>query len=212
MAFAVIVGCATGAGKLLALGERPNGSTAFDSSITSWVVAHRTEPLTSTARLFSTLGSQLVLAPVTALLLLALLVRRRIARAALLALAWAGAIGLYSLTKTLVHRERPPQRIWLTHAAGPSFPSGHATQSLATLIALALVLTVGWPTRRWPALLLAAVIALAVGWSRVYLGVHWTTDVLTGWVIALAWVASVVCLRRLKRRPVPARSPEAGPP
>ena len=193
VAFGVILGCAVGVGELLALGERADGSTALDSSITSWVVDHRTSALTTVARIMSTVGSQAVLLPLTALVTVALLTRRQRAPAGMLVVCWGGALGLYSLTKYFVQRTRPPMDIWLTSVGkSTSFPSGHATQSLGTFVALALVGAVWLSGLRRALLILAVVLALGVGWSRVYLGVHWTTDVLAGWLIATAWVTIVV--------------------
>ena len=106
-----------------------------------------------------------------------------------------GALLLYSLTKYFVHRPRPPSVIWLTDAGRTtSFPSGHATQSLATFVALGVVGTAWVSKARWPALLLPLVLAAGVGWSRVYLGVHWTSDVVAGWLIAAAWITMVLWL------------------
>jgi hypothetical protein len=105
--FAGVLGLAVATGELLELAERPDGSTGFDSSITSWVVAHRTAGLTAAARLFSTLGSQTILIPVTAIVTVALVGRRRFVTAGLLVAAWGGAIGLYSLTKHFVQRSAP---------------------------------------------------------------------------------------------------------
>ena len=195
--FAVILGCAIAAGELLELAEHPDGSTAMDSSITSWVVAHRTHALTSVARLLSTLGSQTVLIPLTAIVTVVLLGRRRWVLAGLFVATWSGAIGMYSLTKHFVHRMRPPMDIWLTDAGRTSsFPSGHATQSLATFLALVLVGAVMLPAVRWPGRAIALALAIGVGWSRVYLGVHWATDVGAGWLIAAAWLTIVVWLAR----------------
>ena len=193
--FAVILGCAIATGEVLELAEHPDGSTVIDSSITSWVVAHRTHPLTSAARLLSTLGSQMVLIPLTVIATVTLLGRRRWVLAGLVVATWGGAIGMYSLTKHFVHRMRPPMDIWLTDVGRTSaFPSGHATQSLATYLALMLVGSVMLPTARWPGRAIALALALGVGWSRVYLGVHWATDVGAGWLIAAAWLTIVVWL------------------
>jgi membrane-associated phospholipid phosphatase len=198
VSFGAVLACATASGRLLGLTEGPDGSTAFDSSITSWMVAHRTPGLTTLAHVLSTLGSQTVLIPVTGLLAAALLARRRFVLAGLLIAAWGGAILLYSLTKQLVDRPRPPSDIWLTDAGNStSFPSGHATQSLATFLALALVGAAWLSKPPWPGRVLALVVAVGVGWSRVYLGVHWTTDVVAGWLIAAAWITVVVWLARM---------------
>jgi undecaprenyl-diphosphatase len=195
LSFAVILGCAIAAGELLELVERPDGSTALDSSITSWIVAHRTQGLTSLAHALSTIGSQVVLTPVAVVAGAALLVRRRFVLAAWLIAGWGGAILLYSLTKLFVNRQRPPMDIWLTNVGKTtSFPSGHATQSLAAFLALALVGAAALSKPRAPGVVLAVILGAGVGWSRVYLGVHWTTDVLAGWLIAAAWTGAVIWL------------------
>ena len=197
VAFGLVLGCAIGAGELLKLVEHSDGSTSLDSSITSWAVAHRTSGLTTLARVLSTVGSQTTLLPLTAVVTVLLVARRQLALAALLVASWGGAIGLYSLTKYFVHRTRPPMDIWLTNVGRTtSFPSGHATQSTGALLALALVAAV-WLSgvRRW-ALVLAVVLAFGIGCSRVYLGVHWTTDVVAGWLIGATWVAVVVAVVR----------------
>jgi len=193
--FGVVLVCAIVCGHLLAGAERPNGSTAIDSSVTSWMVRHRSSGWTALARGLSTVGSQAVLTPLTVVVSALLLVRRRFVQAGALIAAWGGALLLYNLTKDSVQRPRPPSAIWLTNVGKTtSFPSGHATQSLATFAALALV-AAAWTSRvAWPGRVLALVLAAGVGWSRVYLGVHWTTDVLAGWLIAAAWTAIVVWL------------------
>ncbi len=198
--FGAVLLCAILCGELLGIAERPDGSTAFDSSITSWMVAHRTQGWTTLARVLSTLGSQIVLLPLAWAVALALLVRRRFTLAALLIAAWGGALLLYSLIKYFVHRPRPPSVIWLTDVGRTtSFPSGHATQSLATFVALGLVGTAWISKARWPGLLLPLVLAAGVGWSRVYLGVHWTSDVVAGWLIAAAWITMVLWLTGIER-------------
>ena len=193
--FGVVLLCAVVCGEILRHAERPDGSTAFDSSITSWMVGHRSHAFTTLARSLSTVGSQAVLLPVTGVVAAVLIARRRFVLAGLLIVTWGGAILLYTLTKSFVERPRPPSDIWLTNVGNTtSFPSGHATQSLATFGALALIGAALMPRTTWPGRALALVLAAGVGWSRVYLGVHWTTDVLAGWLVAVAWIAIVLWL------------------
>jgi len=193
---AVLVG-ATVCGELLKRAERPDGSTAFDSSITSWMVAHRTSAWTTLAHGLSTAGSQKVLIPLVGVAAWALIVRRRFVPAALLVVGWGGATLLYSLIKYFVHRPRPPSDIWLADVGkSTSFPSGHATQSLASYLALALVGATWLSKPAWRGCALALVLAGGVGWSRVYLGVHWTTDVIAGWLIAAAWTTVIFAAGR----------------
>jgi undecaprenyl-diphosphatase len=194
--FAVVLGCAIGVGELLGLAERPDGSTGLDHSITSWVVAHRTDALTAAARGLAVLGSHTVLGPLVAVAAIALIARRRAFPAAVLILAWAGSIGLYNLTKVVVARARPPASIALTTTQNTSFPSGHATQSLATWATLTAICIALWPRSRVPVAIAAGLLVAAIGWSRVYLGVHWATDVVCGWAIAAAWVAGSSRLAR----------------
>jgi undecaprenyl-diphosphatase len=199
--FAIVLGCAVAAGELLAQAERPDGSTAIDSSITSWMVNNRTAALTAVARVLSAVGSQKVLTPVAGVFIVLLLARRRVWPALVFAVAWGGAIGLYSLAKHFVQRPRPPADIHLMHVGASSFPSGHATQSLATFVALATLAGVVIPRLRAVPVVAAVGLALGVGWSRVYLGVHWTTDVIAGWLIAAGWVSVVLWLAGRIRPP-----------
>ena len=155
--------------------------------------------MTTVARALSTIGSQKVLVPLVAVVAIVLIVRGARTPAGLLIVIWAGAIELYSLAKNVVDRPRPPMHLWLTNASSTAFPSGHATQSLSTFAALALVAAAVTPIARRPVLALAAVVAAGVGWSRVYLGVHWTTDVLAGWLAAACWVALMARVAHTRR-------------
>ena len=93
----------------------------------------------------------------------------------------------------MLRRDRPPVAIQLQHPHGSAFPSGHATQVAATYFALAVVATVltKAPTRRAATWTIATLIVFLVGVSRVYLGVHWATDVLGGWLLGSVWVAGL---------------------
>ncbi|HTP22996.1 MAG TPA: phosphatase PAP2 family protein [Solirubrobacteraceae bacterium] len=190
--FAAILAAAILCGDLLRLAERPDGSTSFDTSVTTWMVGHRTGSLTTLARFLSTVGSQKILIPVAGVAAVLLVGRRRLVLAGLVVGGWAGALGLYNLVKHFVHRPRPPADLWLTKVTSTSFPSGHATQSLATFVALAFVAAALVARSGGAAKGLAFALAAGIGWSRVYLGVHWTTDVIAGWLTGAAWIAAVV--------------------
>jgi len=125
------------------------------------------------------------------------LVARREGRSAgrLLAVAGGGQI-MSSLLKAGFARARPPEILHEAHVRGWSFPSGHSM--MAAIVYLALAAMLSRSQERWTlkAYLLAAAgfAILSVGFSRVYLGVHWPTDVLGGWVAGLAWLSLFRCL------------------
>ncbi|MER8185922.1 phosphatase PAP2 family protein [Kitasatospora sp. NPDC094015] len=134
--------------------------------------------------------------PVTMRLLVAatvgwLLVRRawRLALWAGLTETAAGLIGL--LVKITVARVRPALPEPVAHAPGFSFPSGHAMTAMTSCAVLLLVLLPVVPRRARPAAwMLAALVVLGTGLTRIALGVHWVSDVLGGWLLGLALVAS----------------------
>ena len=171
-----------------------NEAALLDPHITAWAVAHRTGWLTSVMKVVTWLGSAAVIIPLAAIVGVYFVMRRhRWQPLALLAAALAGAIGLYDIIKPLVGRPRPPPTIWIGHFSGAAFPSGHATQSVACYATLAVILGTGRSARAKTVLWsTAALVALAVGASRVYLGAHWLTDVLGGYTLGASWVAAVI--------------------
>jgi undecaprenyl-diphosphatase len=167
-----------------------------DPRVTAWVVAHRTPWLTGAMKVVTWLGSMAVIIPVGLVVGLLLLWRaRRWQPLSLLTAAVAGAVALYNVVKGLVERPRPPAELWIGHFSGYSFPSGHATQSIAFYTLMAFVLGRGHPLRArvflWSA---AAAVALVVGASRLYLGAHWLTDVLGGYALGASWAALIVVI------------------
>jgi membrane-associated phospholipid phosphatase len=108
-----------------------------------------------------------------------------------LAIVIGGQLLLADLIKAAVERTRPDLRP-LAHFTGPSFPSGHTTAAAATFAAIAIVLGRNGSTGRRMLLAgAAAALAVAVACSRVFLGVHWVTDVIGGLVLGWTWVALV---------------------
>jgi undecaprenyl-diphosphatase len=196
VSFVVVAGGTIAVGELLSLAERSNGSTGFDTRITTWVVAHRQAWVTTVARDLSTLGSTVVLLPVVVVVGLVLIRRRRFLLASFLVAGWGGSIGLYTLGKSIVNRPRPPVALRLARVTDAAFPSGHATQSMATCVALVVVIVAVWPRARVVGWAVAGVLVAGIGWSRVYLAVHWTTDVVAGWLVASAWVILLLALTR----------------
>jgi undecaprenyl-diphosphatase len=167
-----------------------------DPRITEWLVEHRTDAWTSFFRAVTHLGDPLVVAAVAATVALGLFALRRRRLAVMVLVSTAGTAVITTVAKLAVDRGRPPPALWLTTASGPAFPSGHAAQSVALWGALVVVV---WASVRSPAVRLAAAALagmafLGVGVSRVYLGVHWASDVLCGWAVATMWVTVLVLL------------------
>ena len=160
----------------------------LDGRVNAFVAAHRSAALTTFFSGYTGLGRWLVLAAATAAVLAALVRRARRRDAVFLLIAMTMSPLLNLTLKQLFERARPPAESAVLSVSGYAFPSGHTMSSATFALALAVI---AWPTRwRWPAAGLAATFALLMGLSRVYLGVHWLTDVLAGWVLAVAVVAA----------------------
>jgi undecaprenyl-diphosphatase len=122
------------------------------------------------------------------------LATRRQADAATLALAVGAGGALNQVLKLFFRRDRPPLELRRAHASSYSFPSGHAMMTLATYGTLAYLITrraalTGHPlgAPNWG---LTVVYCALVGWSRVYLEVHYPTDVLGAWAAGTVWVTT----------------------
>lgn len=159
-------------------------------------------PLVALARLLSMLGRYYVLIPLAVAAAVYLAFKRR-RRAALLLVIAFGARLFVELQKSLFARPRPVLTDHLDTVSSLSFPSAHAANSMATLVAIALLLPVSlrW---KWIAVAAAAVLSLLIGLSRIALGVHWPSDVIGGWAFGLLWMLLMI---RLASTREPAPSP-----
>jgi len=166
----------------------------FDPPMERFILHHRTAGLTSVMKSITWLGSTAVLIPLAVAIGAWFMWRRKDWKpSGKLALALGGAVAFYDIVKPLVGRVRPPMDDRFLHVSGWSFPSGHATQAVATYGMLALILSAGRPVRARIGLWCAAgAVAVLVGASRLYLGVHWLTDVLGGWALGTAWLALLI--------------------
>jgi membrane-associated phospholipid phosphatase len=148
----------------------------------------------------SAIGYQWGVVPVDIALTIGLLIARRWREATFAGVSCAGSALLNMATKQFFQRDRPS--LWESIAPEHtfSFPSGHAMGS-ATLAMVVVLLC--WHTRwRWPAVAVAGSFALLVGVSRIYLGVHYPSDILGGFAAGIAWVSGVyLVLYRVRGRP-----------
>jgi undecaprenyl-diphosphatase len=139
----------------------------------------------------TSLGSPSVLALVTIAAIGYLWLERERGTASFVLLAVAGGAALEMLLKVGFARPRPELVSHLVDVNSFSFPSGHATMATITYLTLGVLLASAEEDRRTKLYLLAVAtfLALLVGISRIYLGVHYPTDVLAGWCIGAAWAA-----------------------
>jgi undecaprenyl-diphosphatase len=186
---------------------------AFDMKVLEWLhpYADHAEPrgpawFDHAVRDLTSLGSVAVLAAIVLIVFGYLALQRRRLEAASLAVSLGGGLMLSETLKQVFERDRPPFEWHATDALNASFPSGHALLSTVVYLSLGAMLARAVRTRTMKAYVMgvAVVLALAVGASRVYLGVHWASDVLGGWSLGaawatLCWLAERAIARRLKR-------------
>ena len=164
-------------------------------------------------KVVTTLGDTITMTLVAVAVTITLLVLRQTRSAVLVGAGSLIGYGLMVGLKHLFGRERPPAEARLLDIDTFSMPSGHAMMAtiIYGLIAVAGHHSSSWVRAHRLVLLVAPVLAVAIGWSRVYLGVHWMTDVVAGWLLGVVFVASAtyVVFRtdRLGRRGSLAGSP-----
>jgi membrane-associated phospholipid phosphatase len=184
----------------------------LDARVHDWAVSERNSGATTFFVTMSTIGGPAGVAAMAAVVTIALLMARRFGWAAYVVINVAGGGALDWELKRYFARARPDVALMLRRAAGYSFPSGHAMESTILFAALSYLAIRTFPRWRWKSAVLAlsATLIVAVAFSRVYLGVHWISDVAAGIVVGLLWVTTTTVAYETLRRTRAVRSQVAG--
>jgi membrane-associated phospholipid phosphatase len=201
------------------LGEwvRAGATQQFDTAVLKWLGAHQTPFLTSFMVEVTPLGTGQVVLAIVGVAAAFLWHTEHKHSARLLLAATAGNILLNGVLKLFFHRPRPEVFVWQTHAASSSFPSGHAMSATVVYGTVAYLLA-RLQKHLWARVLTltsAVVMILLICLTRLYLGVHYPSDVLAGIVVGLAWsgfcMATLDASLVLARRRAPAAVVEEKP-
>ncbi|WP_459546214.1 phosphatase PAP2 family protein [Nocardia sp. X0981] len=190
-------------------------SSGIDHAVHEGVLDRRGEPLTTIATVVTHAGGSVAMWTLAVLTCGFLLWRGRRADFALVAGVGAAAAVLVPVSKHAVGRHRPPAADRLVTVGELAFPSGHSVGSAAVLGVLAMLYWVRTGHRRTAHVVVgsALVFVVLVGLSRIYLGVHWATDVLVGWLCGALLVVLGALLRGAAGYPLSrpdGRAPGAG--
>ena len=181
-----------------------NGAlNTWDDQVRIRIHAHASPALTTFLRALTELGEVTFLVPLCFAVAIVLERYRRRYAAVHFAIAAAGAEALDQLLKYSFHRMRPTGFFGITSPANFSFPSGHAMTSIVIYGALAAVIAESLPRRsaRIALWIGAALFIGSIGFTRVYLGVHWPSDVLGGFAAGLTWLLALEAVRRPRTSP-----------
>jgi len=179
---------------------------SFDAPVTLWLRANAPAWFRQVALALSAFGSATWMTPVSAALLVVFW-RKSAAMGRYFLFSLGGVMLLNILLKALIGRVRPQIVDWLWQEGDKSFPSGHATMAAALTVTLvALLWRTGW---RWPLIVVGTLYTLLMGAARVYVGVHYPTDVLGGWALGTGWAAgtAMVLWPRLRQAQQHAQQP-----
>lgn len=201
---AVVVALADGFAEVLDDVLEGDGIAWIDRPAAEWLGTHRDAWLTAALLIVTAVGGPAGLAVLTVLISSLVALWRRSWQPVVLALVGAIGILLVVLTaKVLVVRERPPIPFAVITEKGFSFPSGHAAGT-AVVVSLSAWLLTRYLITRWIPQVVVWTVAIgltgAVGLSRIYLGVHYVSDVVGGWLLGTAWAGAVVLVGSLAER------------
>jgi membrane-associated phospholipid phosphatase len=171
------------------------GPAHVDGELLDESIRSRTDILTALAVAVTHLGSTVAMGVLAASAGAWLWRSGRRVDAALAVGAMAGGMVVFRVLKDLLDRPRPPLDGRLVHTTSESLPSGHATMSVVVIGTLVVLAWAGRTATARAVLVAAAALWVgAVGLTRIYLGVHWFSDVLAGWLVGSAWLALCVAV------------------
>jgi membrane-associated phospholipid phosphatase len=200
----IVVVTAIAVGVFADVGEdvAEQSTTVFDNAVRGWMIAHRSPILYQIAYVVTWAGSPIVMVALAVVAGIWFYRRHGHRRAGVLVAAPAVGGVISGGFKHLYGRTRPPGAL-LLNMRTYSFPSGHALTSAAVMVTLCYVMAreniISWPT----AIIIGALVPLAVGLTRLYLDVHWTTDVVGGWTAGLFVAAISAGVYEYLRREAP---------
>jgi undecaprenyl-diphosphatase len=174
--------------------------TAIDRPVVEWISAHRPEPLTPLAVAATDLGSKVLLTLAVAAAAVFAARRSGSWRPLLLAAcALGGCVLLVAGIKAVIGRDRPDRLHQALSESGFAFPSGHSASALVgwALVAWLVCALTTSRTVQATAWVAAGMLTVTVGLSRVYLGVHYPSDVIGGWVLGGVWFTTVLVAWKL---------------
>ena len=191
VAFIIVAFAAMGFVKLA--GEvREQETLTFDRDVLMFFKDHSTPLLDRVMPIATDVGGVIGVGSLTLIFAVLFAYKREYARMWLILVGVLGAVALNIILKSIFMRNRPDLWAQLVHESGYSFPSGHTMSSAGFALALMVAL---WHSRwRWWGVGFGVVYMLFVGFSRMYLGVHYPTDVMAGWLVSAAWVLTVALL------------------
>ena len=177
------------------------GTRRFDDAVRQLLHQHASPALTAAMRAASFIGSPAFLIPMGILVVALYLRQGRPLAARLFVITVLGGEVLDQVLKLAFHRTRPAAFFGMPEPLGYSFPSGHALAACAFYGVLAAFAAARTENRawRWIYRIAAAMVIAIIGVSRIYLGVHYPSDVLGGYAAALGWVFTVASARRWMR-------------
>jgi undecaprenyl-diphosphatase len=170
--------------------------TQFDVALLGWLRGHATPTGYAVFNTISLLGSPAALAVMALAVGVLMVVRRRWIVLSVWVAAFVGGEVLNAVLKLVIHRPRPPHAADLPSVTGWSFPSGHAMGSLIAYGMLAYILLAVVRIRghgaRIAVVLGTALVIMAIGSSRLYLGVHYFSDVVGGYAAGVLWLSACI--------------------